>query len=156
MECVPFPFIWCNYRLSCLYQLTIWDATQMRVRAGLENAWLQCPLVAAGELSNLGEVLQGQQPWWKFLVIWTVLRRIWGVVVWMSKDRKQKLDKPAGGKGSSQVWGVQVQNVWAKFLFGVFHSVLARLRLSPCEGSERTGDRIMWWLVFIRWWTSPR
>lgn len=37
MERVPFPFIWCYDQLSCLYQLTVWDATQQQQQQQQEH-----------------------------------------------------------------------------------------------------------------------
>lgn len=44
VEHVAFPFIWNSYQLSCLYQLSFWDATQQQPPQ--KRACQQCPLVA--------------------------------------------------------------------------------------------------------------
>lgn len=50
-------------------------------------------------------------------------------------------------KSPGQVYRVKL--VWAKSLLGVFCPPAAQMSLSsPCHGDEKTGDRIMRWLVF--------
>ena len=174
MERVPFPFY--LMQLSVVLSLSAYSmgchtaaaaAAESTWRRG-EKAWQQCPLVAAGgTCGNLREVLK-EEPEVEFkqrrkrdIILTFVLRNthstifLFLLIISLSleiqpwrKPREGAPEQPTGWRSWSSFKSLEVTLSEPKPCLDPFVRRPPKWASLPATGDEKTGDRIMRWLVF--------